>query len=213
MADRFASELLVRGRALNLDAAQSLAPARPVCLRATVLVIAGRFLNEVLVRGCTRVVLNVGSRNRAVETAGCRKRAVENVRCGAVCGTLLMPLCPGTAVVLCGAFLCGGLFGICAPAVSASAKLPIQIKRLRFIISPLLTSLIKHRPPGEVALPAAAQGWQSIRKTRAPYLDPCRRSFSPHSSSASQRQSSTRLSNVSISLSRFIRSRSSAIFR
>src|SRR5438477_7553800 len=50
-------------------------------------------------------------------------------------------------------------------------------------------------------------------KTRAFYLDPCRRSFSPHSSSASQRQSSTRLSNVSISLSRFIRSRSSAIFR
>src|SRR6266513_588099 len=52
-----------------------------------------------------------------------------------------------------------------------------------------------------------------LRKTRSFYLDPCRRSFSPHSSSASQRQSSTRLSNVSTSLSRFIRSRSSAIFR
>src|SRR5262245_26593780 len=41
----------------------------------------------------------------------------------------------------------------------------------------------------------------------------CRRIFSPHSSNASQRQSFTRLSNVSISLSLFILSRSSEIFR
>src|SRR5438034_6170423 len=41
----------------------------------------------------------------------------------------------------------------------------------------------------------------------------CRRSSSPHLSSASQRHCSVRLSNLSISLSRFIRSRSSAIFR
>jgi hypothetical protein len=56
-------------------------------------------------------------------------------------------------------------------------------------------------------------GRQSIRETRALYLDLCRRILPPHSSSTSQRQFSTRLSNVSISLSRFIRSRSSAIFR
>ena len=43
------------------------------------------------------------------------------------------------------------------------------------------------------------------------YLDFCRRIFLPHSSSASQRHSFTRSSNVSINLSRFIRSRSSAI--
>jgi hypothetical protein len=48
---------------------------------------------------------------------------------------------------------------------------------------------------------------------RSFYPDPCRRSFSPHSSSTSHRHSSTRLSNVSISLSRCIQARSSASFR
>ena len=61
---------------------------------------------------------------------------------------------------------------------------------------------------GRFALPAL------FRKTRAFfYLDLCRRILSQHSFIASRRQSSTRLSNVSICLSRFIPSRSSAIFR
>jgi hypothetical protein len=45
---------------------------------------------------------------------------------------------------------------------------------------------------GRFALP------HSLGKRERFYLDPCRRILSPHSSSASQRQSSTRLSNVSI---------------
>jgi hypothetical protein len=136
-ADRFTNELLGRGRVLNLDPAQSLLKAARVCLGAAVLVIVGRFLNEVLMRGCNRVVLNVGSRNRAAETAGCRERAVENVRWGAIWRTGLVPRYAGYVVVLCGTFLCADLYGVCAPAVSASVKLPTQTKRLAFINFPL----------------------------------------------------------------------------
>jgi len=53
------------------------------------------------------------------------------VRCGAICGTALVPRYPEYVVVRCGGFL--WLLGICAPAVSASAKIPIQTKRLLII--------------------------------------------------------------------------------
>lgn len=132
---RFTNELLGRDRALNLDPAQSLLKAARVCLGAAVLVVVGRFLNEVLMCGCTRVVLNVGSRNRAV----------ENVRWGAIWRTALVPRYAGYVVVLCGTFLCADLYGICAAAVSASVKLPTQTKRLAFIIS-LLFNFVNQTP-------------------------------------------------------------------
>jgi hypothetical protein len=135
--DLFTNELLGRGRGLTLDRAQSLVKAARDGLRTVALVIGARFTNELFIRGRIRVVLNAGSRTRAAENAGWRNRAFEKVRCGVECRTALVPRYPGYVVVLCGAFLCAGLYGICAPAVSASVKLPIQTKRLRFIISPL----------------------------------------------------------------------------
>jgi hypothetical protein len=54
-----------------------------------------------------------------------------------VCRTALVPRYPEYVVGLCETFLYGELLGICAAAVSASVKLPIQTKKLRFIISPL----------------------------------------------------------------------------
>jgi hypothetical protein len=63
---RFTIELVGRGRWLSLDSLQSLLTGGIVLLVA-VFIIVGRFANELFMRGCTRVVLNAGSRNRAVE--------------------------------------------------------------------------------------------------------------------------------------------------
>jgi hypothetical protein len=100
-------------------------------------VIPGRFTNELFVCGCILVDLDVGSRNRAVENEDGRNRAVENVRWGTTCRTALGPRYPRFALEFCGTLLCGWLYDICAPVVSASATLPMQIKRLRFITSVL----------------------------------------------------------------------------
>jgi hypothetical protein len=69
IADLFTRELVTRGCALNVDPVQSLAKGR-IGRRAAVLFIADRSRNEVFMRGCIRVVLNIGSLNRAFETAG-----------------------------------------------------------------------------------------------------------------------------------------------
>jgi hypothetical protein len=72
IAGRFTNELVGRGRSLSLDSLQSLLTGGRVLLQVAVFVIVGRFLNELFIRGCVLVVLNVGSRNRAVEYAGWR---------------------------------------------------------------------------------------------------------------------------------------------
>ena len=112
IADRFTSELLGRGRSLNLDSLQSFAAARRVCRRAGALVTRDLFTNELLGRGrgltldgaqslvkaardCLRTaVLVIAGRFanevflrgciRVVLSAGWRNRAFENVRCGAI---------------------------------------------------------------------------------------------------------------------------------
>jgi hypothetical protein len=56
-------------------------------------VIVGRLLSELFMRGCIRVCLNAGSRNRALETADCRERTFEKVRCDGICRTALGPRC------------------------------------------------------------------------------------------------------------------------
>ena len=66
---RFANALFERGRASNLDSRQSLATGGRVLLQAAVLVIVGRFANELFIRACVGVVLKVG-RDRAGENAG-----------------------------------------------------------------------------------------------------------------------------------------------
>jgi hypothetical protein len=112
-------------------------------------------MDEVFTRDCIRVVLNVGSRNRALENVGWRTRADENVRCGTVCRTVLVPRYPEYVVALCGIFLCGRLFGICAPAASANAMLPMQIKRLCFINFPLFNFVNQTPAIGRSCDPAA----------------------------------------------------------
>ena len=57
------------------------------------------------------------------------------MRLGTACRTVLVPRYPEYFVVLCGAF--PWLFGICAPAISASATIPVQIKRALLIIAPV----------------------------------------------------------------------------
>src|SRR5262249_39609367 len=89
--------------------------------------------NEAPIRGCLCVGVNAVSRNRAAEAAGCRKRALENVRSGAACRRLFAPRYTPCVDFLCWLFLCAGLYGICALAVSASAELTIPIKTRRFI--------------------------------------------------------------------------------
>ena len=136
IAGRFTNELVGRGRWLSLDSLQSLLTGGRVLRQAAVLVVTCRFTSELFTRGCIRVVAGIGWRNRAFENAGWRWRAGENVRCGTTCRTALWLRYPEYVVVLCGAFL--WLYGICASAVSVIAKLPMQIKRLRLIISPVL---------------------------------------------------------------------------
>src|SRR5262249_48620114 len=122
-----------RGRGLNLDSLQSLVGGIGHRLQVALFVIAGRFADELFIRGCIRVVLGIGSRNRADENAGWRYRAFEDVRCAGIRSTALVPLYAVSAVVLCGAFLY--LYGVCALAVSARAKHAIQTKKFRFIKS------------------------------------------------------------------------------
>ena len=69
---RFTKALLEPGRSVILDPLQSLVAGRRLCLQAILLVIADRFTNELFIRGCVLIVLNVGSRNRAVEYVGWR---------------------------------------------------------------------------------------------------------------------------------------------
>ena len=139
---RFTSALFERGRTPNRDSRQSLVTGGRVLLEAAVLVIVGRFANELFTRAGVGVVLKVDWRDRAVENAGSRNRADENVRLGATCRIVLVPRYPEYFVVLCGAFL--WLVGICAPAISASATIPVKTKRaLRMIYPGCLTSLIK----------------------------------------------------------------------
>jgi hypothetical protein len=140
-SERFTNALLGRGPARKSDLVQSLLNAGRVCLRARVLVIAGRFVNELFICGLIRIVLNPGLRNSPFENDGWRKRAAENVRCGPLCSTLLMPPCVRNSLGLCGVLRCVASLGICAPAVNVSVKLPMQNKRLPFIISPLCNFL------------------------------------------------------------------------
>ena len=95
--------------------------------------VADRFENEAVMRGCIRAGVNVVSRNRKLESAGCRKRAFEKVRCDPPRLRLLASRYAPYGDFLCGPFLCAGLYGIWALAVSASAKPAIPIKTLRFI--------------------------------------------------------------------------------
>jgi hypothetical protein len=133
ISDGFTNALLGRGRALKLDLTQSLPNAGCICLRVAMFV--DRSMNEVLMCRCSRVVLKVGSRNRAVENDGWRNRVVENVRCGPMRRALLNARSPGDIVGLCNTFLCGRLFDICAVAVSASVDIPIKTKARGLIIS------------------------------------------------------------------------------
>src|SRR5262249_36864236 len=121
-----------RGRKPNLESLQSFRIGECVCLQVAACVVAGRYVDEMFGRGCICVLAGMGSWNRAVEYAGWRKRVFEYVRCGAVCRTALVPT--GSVLVLCGAFLC--LKGIGAPAVTASPRIPIQVKNFRLIIYP-----------------------------------------------------------------------------
>jgi hypothetical protein len=124
--------LVGRVRSLNLDPLRSLVTGGNVLLEIALCVITGRFTNELVIRGWVRVILNVGSRNRALENVGWRKR-VEYVRCGAVWRRAPAVRFARSVRVACGIFLCGWLYGVCALAVNASAKLPIPIKTVRFI--------------------------------------------------------------------------------
>jgi hypothetical protein len=72
IAGRFTNELVGRGRSLSLDSLRSLLTGGRVLLQAAVLVITCRFANELFTRGCTRVVPDIGWRNRAFENAGWR---------------------------------------------------------------------------------------------------------------------------------------------
>ena len=67
---RFTSALFERGRRSNRDSCQSLVTGGRVLLEAAVLVIVGRFANELFTRAGVGVVLKVGWRDRAVENAG-----------------------------------------------------------------------------------------------------------------------------------------------
>src|ERR1051326_1617174 len=96
-------------------------------------VVVDRFENEALIRGCILAGVNAVSRNRPLESAGCRKRAFENVCCDPARRRPLVSRYVSYADFLCGPFLCAGLHGISALAVSASARLTIPINTLRFI--------------------------------------------------------------------------------
>ena len=61
------------------------------------------------------------------------------MRCDGICGIALAPRCPEYVMCFGGAFFCW--YGICALAVSATVKLPMQIKTLRFIRSPIFNFL------------------------------------------------------------------------
>jgi hypothetical protein len=67
---RFTTALFERGRTPNRDSRQSLVTGGGVLLKAALLVIAGRFANELFIRACVGVVLKVGWRDRAGENAG-----------------------------------------------------------------------------------------------------------------------------------------------
>jgi len=62
----------MRNRSLNLESAQRLLAPKRVCRQAALFVIAGRFTNELFIRGCTRVAPGIGWRNRVFENAGWR---------------------------------------------------------------------------------------------------------------------------------------------
>jgi hypothetical protein len=138
---RFTSALFERGCTPNRDSRQSLVTDGRVLLEAAVLVIAGRFANELFTRAGVGVILKGGWRDRAVENARSRYRADENVRLGAACRTVFVPRYPEYFVVLCGAF--PWLVGICASAINASVTIPVQIKGALLIISRCLTSLMR----------------------------------------------------------------------
>jgi hypothetical protein len=137
---RFTSALFERGRTPNRDSRQSLVMGGRVLLEAAVLVIVGRFANELFIRAGVGVVLKAGWRDRAVENAGRRYRADENVRLGTACWIGLVPRYPEYFVVLCGAFL--WLVGICAPAISASATIPVKTKRALRMIYPRVFNFV-----------------------------------------------------------------------
>jgi hypothetical protein len=67
---RFTTALFERGRTPNRDSRQSLVTGGGVLLKAALLVIAGRFTNELFIRARVGVVLKVGWRDRAGENAG-----------------------------------------------------------------------------------------------------------------------------------------------
>ena len=67
---RFTTALFERGRTPNRDSRQSLVTGGGVLLKAALLVIAGRFANELFIRARVGVVLKVGWRDRAGENAG-----------------------------------------------------------------------------------------------------------------------------------------------
>lgn len=161
-SERFTNALLGRGPARKSDLVQSLLNGGRVCLRARVLVVAGRFVNELFICGLIRIVLNPGWGNRAFEKDGWRKCAAENVRCGPRCSTLLMPPCVVNSLGLCGVLLCVTSPGICAPAVNVSVKLPMQNKKVLFIMSHYSTSLIQHRPCAGVSLAASTRDMQLL---------------------------------------------------
>ena len=66
---RFLNALFERGRTPN-RLSPIISYRGRVLLKAAVLVIAGRFANELFIRACGGVVLKVGCRDRAVENAG-----------------------------------------------------------------------------------------------------------------------------------------------